>query len=148
MRARERARQRPISVRVLFRAHVDKSNRGWSNCEQRALGRLLSAAREITPAQLGSWFHFRTFFQPVTQRTSGVMGGRCPMPRQITPRTTLENLKREAKRWLAALRNNVTDARTRFDAAFPDASRLPTLRDVQRAIALEHGLPGWAALKE
>ena len=28
------------------------------------------------------------------------------MPRQITPRTTLENLKREAKRWLKALHAN------------------------------------------
>ncbi|MGH7712886.1 MAG: hypothetical protein ACREOG_16470, partial [Gemmatimonadaceae bacterium] len=70
------------------------------------------------------------------------------MPRHITPRTTLENLKREAKRWLKALRENVAEARARFSRAFPDASDTPTLRDVQHALALEHGLPGWTALKK
>jgi hypothetical protein len=69
------------------------------------------------------------------------------MPRQITPRTTLENLKREAKRWLKALRANAAEARARFDGAFPHGPDLPTLRDVQHALALEHGLPGWTALK-
>ena len=69
------------------------------------------------------------------------------MSRQITPRTTLENLKREAKRWLKALRANVGEAHARFLRAFPNAPELPTLRDVQHALALEYGLPGWAALK-
>jgi len=69
------------------------------------------------------------------------------MPRQITPRTTLENLKREAKRWLKALQANAVDARTRLRRALPDAPAAPTLRDVQHALALEHGLPGWTALK-
>lgn len=69
------------------------------------------------------------------------------MPRQITPRTTLESLKREAKRWLKALRANIGEASARFRRAFPDAPDVPTLRDVQHALALEHGLPGWAALK-
>ncbi|MFN2566404.1 MAG: hypothetical protein ABR499_15520 [Gemmatimonadaceae bacterium] len=69
------------------------------------------------------------------------------MPRQITPRTTLENLKREAKRWLKALRANVGEARARLHRAFPEAPDLPTLRDVQHALALEYGLPGWTALK-
>lgn len=70
------------------------------------------------------------------------------MPRQITPRTTLENLKREAKRWLKALRGNVAEARARFHSALPNVPELPTLRDVQHALALEHGLPGWTALKD
>ena len=70
------------------------------------------------------------------------------MPRQITPRTTLENLKREAKRWLKALRANAADARARLRDAFPDAPDAPTLRDVQHALAREHGLPGWTALEE
>jgi ankyrin repeat protein len=69
------------------------------------------------------------------------------MPRQLTPRSTLENLKREAKRWLKALRANVEDARTRLARAIPNAPDVPSLRDVQHALALEHGLPGWTALK-
>ncbi|MDQ3949131.1 MAG: hypothetical protein M3282_02195 [Gemmatimonadota bacterium] len=75
------------------------------------------------------------------------------MSRQITPRTTLDNLKREAKRWLKALRANVAAAHARLASAFqnaPDANApdAPTLRDVQHALALEHGLPGWSALKK
>ena len=69
------------------------------------------------------------------------------MPRQITPRTTLANLKREAKRWLKALRANVGEARARLLRAFPHAPDAPTLRDVQHALAQEHGLSGWTALK-
>jgi ankyrin repeat protein len=69
------------------------------------------------------------------------------MPRQITPRSTLENLRREAKRWLKALRENLGEARARLERALPEAPKVPTLRDVQHALAREHGLPGWAALK-
>ena len=69
------------------------------------------------------------------------------MPRQITPRTTLENLKREAKRWLNALRANVADARARLQRVFPAASTAPTLREVQHALALEHGAQDWTELK-
>ena len=70
------------------------------------------------------------------------------MSRRITPSTTLENLKREAKRWLKALRANVAAAHERLRRAVPDAPAVPTLRDVQHALAREYGLPGWAALKE
>ncbi|HEX9605916.1 MAG TPA: hypothetical protein VF962_01685 [Gemmatimonadaceae bacterium] len=69
------------------------------------------------------------------------------MPRQITPRTTLENLKREAKRWLNALHANVAESRARLQRVLPNASELPTLREVQHALALEHGLPSWTELK-
>jgi len=69
------------------------------------------------------------------------------MPRQVTPRTTLEKLKKEAKRWLKSLRANIAEARARLERAFPDAPRIPTLRDVQHALAREHGFPGWAELK-
>jgi hypothetical protein len=69
------------------------------------------------------------------------------MPRQLTPRTTLDNLKKEAKRWLKALRAKAGEARARFHRAFPDAPDSPTLRDVQHALAVEYGLPGWPALK-
>jgi hypothetical protein len=70
------------------------------------------------------------------------------MPRSISSRTTLENLKREAKRWLKALLANAEGARARLERALDDAPASPTLRDVQHAIAREHGLPGWTALKE
>lgn len=68
------------------------------------------------------------------------------MPRSISPRTSVEGLKREAKRWLKALRVGDADALARLHAVWPDAPSSPTLRDAQRALALEHGLPGWASL--
>jgi len=70
------------------------------------------------------------------------------MPRHITPRTTLDNLKKEAKRWFIALRAGAEEARARFRRALHDAPETPTLRDVQHALAVEYGLPGWPALKE
>ena len=69
------------------------------------------------------------------------------MPRTITSATTLENLRKEAKRWLKALRAGDADARTRFDAAHPKTPAEPTLRDVQHALALEYEATDWAALK-
>jgi hypothetical protein len=69
------------------------------------------------------------------------------MSRHITPGTTLDNLKREAKRWLKALREGVEEARARLHRAIPNAPAVPTLRDVQHALAIEFGLPGWTALK-
>jgi len=70
------------------------------------------------------------------------------MSRHIAPGTTLENLKREAKRWLKALRADVAEARARLERALPHAPAIPTLRDVQHALAIEFGLSGWTALKE
>src|SRR5438034_4124095 len=70
------------------------------------------------------------------------------MRRKLTPPSTLENLKKEAKRWLKALRANDPEARARLQRADPQAPAEPTLRDVQRALAREHGLPGWMALKD
>lgn len=69
------------------------------------------------------------------------------MSRQFTAATTLDNLKKEAKRWLKALRANDEQARARLNRAWPSAPAEPGLRDVQHALALEHGLPGWTALK-
>ncbi len=68
------------------------------------------------------------------------------MSRKLTPQSTLENLKKQAKRWLHALRANVAEAWARFEQAHPGAPTDPILRDVQHALALEHGLPGWTAL--
>ncbi len=69
------------------------------------------------------------------------------MPRKITSATSLDTLKREAKRWLKSIRANDADARARLSRAFPGAPAAPTLRDVQHALAREHGLDGWIALK-
>lgn len=65
-----------------------------------------------------------------------------------TRRRSLDNLKKEAKRWLDLLRAGAGDARARLDRAVPDAPVEPTLRDVQHALAREHGFAGWTALKQ
>jgi hypothetical protein len=70
------------------------------------------------------------------------------MSRRVTLRTSLASLKAEARRWLKALRANAGDARARLARALGRAPSLPTLRDVQHALAREHGLPGWTALKQ
>jgi uncharacterized protein len=70
------------------------------------------------------------------------------MPRHLAPQTSLENLKREAKRWLHALRAGDPEARARLERSVPDAPADPALRHVQHAIAREFDLPGWSILKE
>lgn len=67
--------------------------------------------------------------------------------RKLTSTTTLDNLKKEAKRWLKALRANDEEARLRLQRAWSNAPAEPRLRDVQHALALEHDLASWAALK-
>lgn len=69
------------------------------------------------------------------------------MTRRITPQTSLDNLKKEAKRWLKQLRANDREARERFERAHAKAPASPGLRDVQHALALEYGLFGWTELK-
>ena len=70
------------------------------------------------------------------------------MPRRITPQTTLNHLKKEAKRFLKALRENNERARAEFQKVYPNASAKPVLRDVQHALALHYGFESWKALKE
>jgi ankyrin repeat protein len=70
------------------------------------------------------------------------------MSRALTAATTLESLKKEAKRWLKALRAHDEPAHARLRSAFPNAPAAPGLRDVQHALALEHGFAGWTALKQ
>src|SRR5437899_3669814 len=70
------------------------------------------------------------------------------MPRNLTPQSSLENQKREAKRWLKALREDVALSKERLERAFPGAPKIPHLRDIQHALARELGAPGWAALKQ
>ena len=59
----------------------------------------------------------------------------------------LDSLKKEAKRWFHELRADDPAARARLERALPGAPSPPTLRDVQHALAREHGYPGWPALK-
>lgn len=70
------------------------------------------------------------------------------MPRKLSDRSTLENFKKEAKRWHTALRGGDAKARARLEAAVPDAPADPMLRHVQHALAVEYGFSGWSALKD
>jgi hypothetical protein len=113
--------------------------------EQRALGRLWSAARERAPTQISNGCQIAP---SSSLQLSGLQAlWEEGMPRLITSNTSLDNLKKEAKRWLKALRAGDADARARLRAALPDAPAEPALRDVQHALAREYGLPGWNALK-
>ena len=70
------------------------------------------------------------------------------MSRKITPATSVQGLKKEAKTWLKDLRSAVPEARARFRRAYPDAPDTPVLRDVQHAIAREYGYDNWVALSK
>src|SRR5258708_21768834 len=70
------------------------------------------------------------------------------MHRKLTSTTTLENLKKQAKRWLKALRENDAAARERLQHAHPNAPAKPVLRDVQYALAREHGQNSWKELQQ
>jgi hypothetical protein len=77
----------------------------------------------------------------------GRNGKKVFMPRPLAPGTSVEHLRKEAKRWLKALRANDRDARDRLVWAWPKAPATAGLRDVQHALALEYGQPNWTALK-
>lgn len=68
--------------------------------------------------------------------------------RTLTPQSTLESLKKEAKAWLKALRAGDPAARDRLLAILPDSPAEPGLRHVQLALAREFGLSGWAELRQ
>jgi uncharacterized protein len=61
--------------------------------------------------------------------------------------TTLDTLQKSAKRWLKALRSNDADARVRLRRAYPEAPAQPVLRDIQHALAREHGYESWKAMR-
>ncbi|HVQ14867.1 MAG TPA: hypothetical protein VMS40_14805, partial [Vicinamibacterales bacterium] len=69
------------------------------------------------------------------------------MNRTLTARSSLENLRKEAKRWLNAIRTGDAPALKRLRKTLPHAPAQPGLRDVQHALAREYGLPNWAAFK-
>ncbi|MBP7336611.1 ankyrin repeat domain-containing protein [Niveispirillum sp.] len=70
------------------------------------------------------------------------------MSRTLSPATNLDHLRREAKRWLKAIRAGDATARTRLITITPQAPSDVGLRHVQLALAREYGLPGWADLKQ
>lgn len=69
------------------------------------------------------------------------------MPRRISAATSLDALRKQAKRWLKQLHGRDADAVARFTRAHPAPPANPVLRDVQLALAREYGFDGWAALK-
>ncbi len=70
------------------------------------------------------------------------------MSRKLTSATTLDNLRKEAKRWLKALRENDAQARRRFETGYPNGPDEPALRDVQHALAREYEFENWTQLKQ
>src|SRR5712691_7226265 len=89
------------------------------------------------------WFdrQTRTFFRPA------VSGRQAPNGRRRLL-STLDNLRKAARRWLKALREGDAEARARLLSAYPGAPDPPTLRDVQHALARERGHESWIALKK
>lgn len=73
------------------------------------------------------------------------------MPRSLSHHSNLDALRREAKRWLKALQAGDADASSRFERAMPEQGYghggEAKLRQVQQALAREHGFASWAALK-
>ena len=70
------------------------------------------------------------------------------MQRKLTSTTSLDHLRKEAKRWLKAIREGNAEARDRFRRAYPKGAETPVLRDVQQALAREYGQENWNALKQ
>jgi len=69
------------------------------------------------------------------------------MSRALTAKTTLDHLRKDAKRWLKAVRAGDPAARARLKSAWPAAPAEPGLRDIQQALAREYGQENWIALK-
>jgi ankyrin repeat protein len=70
------------------------------------------------------------------------------MVRSLSPYSSREILRGEAKRWLKAIAAGDLEALAHFRQAFPDHTGVPKLRHVQHALAREYGFPSWAALKQ
>jgi ankyrin repeat protein len=69
------------------------------------------------------------------------------MVRKLTSASSLESLKKEAKRWLKALRAGDAAEHARFETVHPRPPADPSLREVQHALAREHGFSGWSELR-
>lgn len=68
--------------------------------------------------------------------------------RELTPRSTLETIRRQARRWLKAIQAGDGPAIARFRQLIPNHAGTPKLREVQHALARDYGFPNWAALKQ
>ncbi|HEX9620360.1 MAG TPA: hypothetical protein VF989_09505 [Polyangiaceae bacterium] len=70
------------------------------------------------------------------------------MTRKLGDRSSLEVLKKEAKRWLKRVRSGDPRARARLLESYAAAPAEPTLRDVQHALSRELGAKNWRKLKD
>lgn len=70
------------------------------------------------------------------------------MRRTVAPNTSIDTLRKDAKRWLKAVRAGDAAACARLGDVWPKAPTAPALRDMQHAIALEFGMTGWITLKQ
>ena len=68
--------------------------------------------------------------------------------RELTPRSNLETIRRQAKRWLKEIEAGDAEAIARFRKLMPGHAGAPKLREVQHALARDYGLASWAALKQ
>lgn len=69
------------------------------------------------------------------------------MIRKLTAKSSLDSLRREAKRWLKAVRAGDPAALTRLKQMLPRVRAHVGLREIQQALAREFGAESWAALK-
>jgi ankyrin repeat protein len=69
------------------------------------------------------------------------------MRRTLTPKTSLDTLRKHAKRWLKAIRAGDGAAIARLRESCAKISGDPGLRDVHQALALDYGCKNWVALK-
>jgi len=70
------------------------------------------------------------------------------MATPLSSRSSIDVLRRTAKRWLKSIAGADPEALARFRRFFPSHTGVPTLREVQQALAREHGFESWAALKQ
>src|SRR5688572_6042751 len=68
------------------------------------------------------------------------------MARRLSHASSLDTLKKEAKRWLKEARSGVSGARERLLEHHPKAPDEPTLRDAQVALARSYGFASWREL--
>lgn len=67
--------------------------------------------------------------------------------RKLTAKSSLDTLRRQAKRWLGEIRAGDADAHARFLRVHSPPPSGAGLRDVQHALAREHGFSSWNELK-
>ncbi|MGA0601232.1 ankyrin repeat domain-containing protein [Caulobacter sp. KR2-114] len=71
-----------------------------------------------------------------------------PPVRSLTAKSNLDALRGEARRWRKAITTGDARASERFRRAMPGHAGAPKLREVQQALAREHGFASWAALRQ